>query len=118
MRHPPYVLIPPEDYCPSDYYPIASEPHRYLAAAISDLSENYYCAGWLIDCEWVLLDMLEGRIGRSWGLGEVTDAETENLRSIRAACDGGWVAMGPYPVSVVPSHADEIEETRAHWGGR
>ncbi len=109
--HPPYVLIRPANDISSDYDRLDSEPHHYLAAAISDLSEEYWCAGWLIGCEWTLLDMVEGRIPPAWGMGEVAEAELDNLRSIRAACGGGWVAwVGDGVVALAP---DEIDATRA-----
>lgn len=115
---PPYVLLPLENEFPGDYFGLdglASEPHRYLAAAMSDLSEECWCAGWLSSCEWDLLDRVEGRCGPQWGMSQLSPEQLDNLRSIRAACGGGWVAFGPD--GMVALRADEIDAARAAWEG-
>jgi hypothetical protein len=124
VTRPPYVLLELEDGPPESYdldHPARPmpEPFRWLAAAISDISEDCWCAGWLDGCEWSLLDALDGG-PREWGQGLITAEQLANLRSIREACDGGWVrwvegrwtpdgyALG----GVVHLRADEVDAAR------
>ena len=61
---------------------------RELGEAMSEISEEYYCAGWLIGLEFSLWEMIAGG-PRRFGMGDVTDAEIANLRRLADAA-GGW----------------------------
>lgn len=63
---------------------------RALAMAMSDISEAYYAAGWLMGLEYSLWEMLHGG-SRKFGMGEVTEAELAVLRTLHEQC-GGWIA--------------------------
>lgn len=63
---------------------------KTLCAQMSDLSEEYYCAGWLIGLEFSLWSMLEGG-SRNFGMSVVTEKEIGELRSLHKRCDGWWV---------------------------
>lgn len=60
-----------------------------LRRFMSDLSEEYYCAGWLIGLEYSLWNMLEGG-SRRFGLGEVTDEELRDLWALYQQAGGWW----------------------------
>jgi hypothetical protein len=60
-----------------------------LAEAMSDISEECWCAAWLMGCEYDLWRMLRDG-SRNWGFGEVSEADVERLRELSAEC-GGWV---------------------------
>ena len=65
---------------------------------MSEISEDAYCAGWLIDLEYELWQILidgQGVYGRM-GLGE---PEIQQLRELSDAC-GGWIV-----------YDDDLEET-------
>lgn len=66
--------------------PVAAEA---LASAMSDISEEYECAGWLIGLEFKLWEMLRGG-ARELAMGDVTDEEVDNLRRLSERA-GGWV---------------------------
>lgn len=67
---------------------------RYaLAAAISDTSEEQICAGWEIDCEHRLWDMLHGG-PRHWGFGDVPEERIALLRLLSQTCGGWWAWSG------------------------
>ncbi len=57
---------------------------------MSDISEDHFCAGWLIGCEYALWADLTGQEvagERAWGISE---EQKEELRFLHEAA-GGWV---------------------------
>ena len=87
---------------------------RLLARLMSDLSEEYRCAGWLIDCEYALWAELTGEQllnERGWGISE---EEKEELRLLQELA-GGWVIWSDESGGrmFLP-----IEEWRAHLASR
>lgn len=60
-----------------------------LESAMSAISEDYYCAGWLIGLEFSLWAMVLGG-PRDFGIGTVTEEEIQELRRLSDAC-GGWI---------------------------
>lgn len=72
-----------------DVEPASSAAQR-LAQAISDLSEDCWCAGWLDDCEHVLWEMLGITEPREWGMGYVTPEDAAKLKALSDEA-GGWV---------------------------
>jgi hypothetical protein len=63
---------------------------RLLARLMSDLSEDYWCAGWLTGCEYALWADLTGTdvLGeKGWGLEE---SDREEL-AVAQELAGGWV---------------------------
>jgi hypothetical protein len=60
-----------------------------LSAYMSELSEHYYCAGWLNDLEYTLWAMICGD-SKSFGLGHVREAELAELTRLALQC-GGWI---------------------------
>jgi hypothetical protein len=87
---------------------------RLLARLMSDLSEEYWCAGWLIDCEYALWAELTGERllnERGWG---ISDEEKEELRLLQ---ETRWrldylVGRERWPVFL------PMEEWRAHLASR
>lgn len=62
-----------------------------LACEMSELSEEYWCAGWLSGCEFELWRMVQDFTVRNWGMGAVADDQIDSLRALSEKC-GGWVA--------------------------
>ncbi len=67
---------------------------RLLARVMSGLSEDYFCAGWLGDCEYALWADLTGyeEIAgvKAWG---ITQEEKDELRLAHEVA-GGWIVWG------------------------
>jgi len=61
---------------------------RVLAHRMSEISEDTYCAGWLINLEYELWQSLVDGPGEYFSA--VTEAEIEELRVLSDAC-GGWI---------------------------
>ena len=62
---------------------------RVLAKIMSEISEDAYCAGWLVDLEYELWQILVDGQGK-FGFGAVSEAEIEELRLLSDLC-GGWI---------------------------
>ena len=63
-----------------------------LASYMSELSEQAYCAGWMLDLEFDLWRAVtEGPF--RYGRLELTTEHVERLRSLSQAC-GGWIMFG------------------------
>jgi hypothetical protein len=60
-----------------------------LQQLMSDISEEYYCAGWLHGLEFDLWAMLQGSSLR-FGLGEVSKDEVSQLRALSEQSGGWW----------------------------
>ncbi len=61
-----------------------------LAARMSDISEEAYCAGWMQDLEHSLWRaVVEGP--RRYGRMDLTEQDVAELRRLSAAC-AGWIA--------------------------
>jgi hypothetical protein len=66
-------------------------PQRRLADFMSELSEEAYCAGWMVELEYALWEALVD--GRSeYGRLELSDAHRSRLRELSGGCDG-WVVF-------------------------
>jgi hypothetical protein len=64
---------------------------RRLAECMSELSEEAYCAGWMLELEYALWEALVD--GRSeYGRLELTDEHRSRLRQLSDEC-GGWVVF-------------------------
>jgi len=61
-----------------------------LGRLMSDLSEDYWCAGWLIDLEFELWEGVAG------GKTSITKAEIAQLRYLSDRCDG-WIVFHNEP---------------------
>jgi len=64
-------------------------PAARLAAFMSDLSEDCWCAGWLSDCEFALWSLANSG-GGLWGMGVVSPDDAARLLALSEAA-GGWV---------------------------
>jgi len=63
---------------------------QYLADAMSEISEDCWCAGWLIGLEFDLWQALaEGP--REYGAGKIGAGDIARLRLLSDEC-GGWIA--------------------------
>jgi hypothetical protein len=69
---------------------LTAEQHA-LALCMSDLSEEAYCAGWMVGLEFALWQIVVGD-RREYGRLIVTDAQVSNLRSLAEAV-GGWIVF-------------------------
>jgi hypothetical protein len=60
-----------------------------LQRLMSDISEEYYCAGWLTGLEFELWAMVQGG-KRAFGMSEVTESEVAQLKQLSEQCGGWW----------------------------
>ncbi len=60
-----------------------------LAELMGDISEDCYCAGWMMGLEHALWAMVLGG-PREYGMGEVTEEQVARLKQLSDAC-GGWI---------------------------
>jgi hypothetical protein len=78
---------------------------QQLGAAMSDVSENCYCAGWLGGTADVLPELCRRAIetgqAQRWGHGEVTPETARNLWAM-AERPGAWADLHPQDDSYVP----------------
>ncbi len=72
---------------------LAKSLDRDFAMLLRDLmgfiSEDLYCAGWLIGLEFTLWGMVQGD-EREFGMGEVSVEQVEKLRQYADRCGGWW----------------------------
>lgn len=61
-----------------------------LKASMGGISEEYYCAGWLIGLEHKLWRMVEGG-DRRFGMGEVREDEATELKRLSEKAGGWWI---------------------------
>lgn len=66
-------------------------PWQPLAALMSEISEEHWCAGWDADLEFRLWRQAQGApfVGGDWS-DDVCEDDRAQLRRLSAAC-GGWV---------------------------
>ncbi len=60
-----------------------------LARRMSDISEECYCAGWLMGLEFTLWQFVQDGPGE-WGMGRVSAGDVETLKRL-AEKAGGWI---------------------------
>jgi hypothetical protein len=75
-------------------------PQAELASYMSELSEECYCAGWLIGLEFSLWKAMNTGKG-SGGFGCLREFELAHLRELSEAC-GGWIVWGKDGEEFVP----------------
>ena len=64
---------------------------RALYQLMSDISEDCYCAGWMIGNEFTLWEMVaDPAAKRDYGQGEVKQWQIDDLRAISTEV-GGWI---------------------------
>jgi hypothetical protein len=69
---------------------LESPQARLLARLMSDLSEDYFCAGWLGGCEYALWADLTGAQVRGQKGWAISAEEKEELR-VAHELAGGWI---------------------------
>ena len=97
---PPWALdIPAADL------PTREAAAKLLAMVMSDISETYYCAGWLIGLEDDLWNACAEVKAYPYGMGAVQPDEVLTLR-VLASLAGGWVgwAEGDGPDALGENH--------------
>jgi hypothetical protein len=62
-----------------------------LVVLMSDISEDCWCAGWLMGCEYSLWSIKENAEDRTWGMAWVSDDDCAKLRELSAQCGGWWI---------------------------
>jgi len=89
-----------------------------LAAKMSDISEDCYCAGWLSGLEHSLWWFVVDGPGE-WGMGKVDEDDVRALRALSEKC-GGWIVwregVGEVFVPLaewLPAYAAEQERVKA-----
>lgn len=100
--HDLYRWLQPHDLVGLVECGYSDSPGARLADAMSDVSEDCWCATWMHDCEYELWAMLAGEWPAGlvedgaceWGMSKVTAAEIENLRRLSADA-GGWCRWDP-----------------------
>ena len=88
---------------------------RALADHMSDLSEEAYCAGWLIGLEFILWEAVLGREEDDARL-PFSEEEIERLRDLSEACSGWIVYQHPGAETWLP--LEEWERRFAEWEER
>jgi len=71
---------------------ILTADQRELAELMSDISERCYCAGWLIDLEYHLWDIVSQLdfTDAHWGQDTITANDRAKLGALAITC-GGWI---------------------------
>jgi hypothetical protein len=89
---------------------------RDLCQFMSDISEDCYCAGWLNGLEHALWRCIESG-PRSWGQGEITQADLDKLKALSSRCGGWWVWREGVGNVFVPLEAwrQEYEREKQLW---
>ena len=68
------------------------EAARKLLNLMGKISEDYYCAGWLMGLEFSLWRLaFENQGDHSFGMGELTFEEVGQLVELTHRCQGWWV---------------------------
>lgn len=62
-----------------------------LRALMCRISEDLYCASWMMGLEYALWDMVLSNKRREYGTGEVTEDEVNQLKQFSKECDGWWI---------------------------
>ena len=60
---------------------------RLLRQLMEDISEDHYCAGWMMNLELNLWRMVEGG-PRGYGMGDVSEEQVEQLRQLSKDAGG------------------------------
>lgn len=81
-----------------------------LAIKMSNLSEEFYCASWLIGLEYALWEIMQGG-DRRFALGELTEAEIGELQHLSDQAGGWWHWID----GVEPGDSGEIFMTLDEW---
>jgi hypothetical protein len=85
---------------------------RSLADYMSDLSEEAYCAGWMLGLEYALWRaVLLGP--RTYGRLKITAEHIERLKTLSTAA-GGWIAFDDALGEVLVTH-DEWKQMFKKW---
>jgi hypothetical protein len=93
---------------------------QQLGKAMSDISEDCYCAGWLGGTEYLVPELCRRAVltgtPQFWGHGEVTPAQAQELIALaeRAGCwaDTDYLSVGydPFqPFPIPPEYVEAIE---------
>ena len=77
-------------------------PTELLVDLMMHISEECYCAGWLIDLEYDLWEIMHEGADRNYGMGRVTEEQTARLLELANECDG-WVIWDEGPLYVSAS---------------
>jgi len=91
-----------------------------LRDLMSDLSEMYWCAGWLIGTEhelWRATAPLRSGgppVPFAWGMGEVTTDYLARLHGLSTASGGWWHSDGDHVLIFVPAKEWEVMHAAAH----
>jgi hypothetical protein len=64
---------------------------RTLAEYMSELSEEFFCAGWLVDLEYALWDAVRNGRGQ-YGWQYLDATQISRLRELSHQC-GGWIVF-------------------------
>jgi hypothetical protein len=71
--------------------PVETWKERALYALMSDISEDCWCAGWMMGTEYVLWDMAANPAGSlDWGQSTVDPRQLADLREMSQEI-GGWI---------------------------
>jgi len=82
------------------YAYLADEGARIgLFALMTGISEEFYCAGWMMGLEHSLWGMVEGG-PRGYGMGTVSERHVELLRLLAEESDGWWTWANDEPLFI------------------
>lgn len=72
---------------------LSSDAAELLLVYMSNISEDHYCAGWLIGLEYELWDIMNGA-ARNFGFGPISAQDMAKLRGLHERAGGWWVWDG------------------------
>jgi len=88
---------------------------QQLGVAMSDLSEECYCAGWMSGSEDVIPELcrraLATGVSQHWGHGEVTPETARKLTEL-AERAGAWADLHPQDDTYVPYQPRDPGDTK------
>lgn len=67
-----------------------TDDQQILADRMSDVSEDCYSAGWMIDLEYHLWELIYSDPPRKYGIGPVSDQDVRIFKSLSERI-GGWI---------------------------
>jgi hypothetical protein len=98
---------------------------QQLGREMSGISEYCYCAGWLVDTEYILPELcrraMESGQAQYWGFGEVTPVQAQRLWELaeRIGCwanvdaaSFGYVPFQPFPMP--PKYVEVIDREQVY----
>jgi hypothetical protein len=82
---------------------------RLLEMTLAEISEENYCAGWMMDLGYDIWAIIQGHRGCSYGMGSITKEQCTNLLQLALDAGGWW---GDYGVFIPLEEWGQMYERR------